>query len=608
MSYTPGPRANAIIKLPVFKAKRDQTTRPIWYDAPPTRSRKRCLWVYAEPTSQGVLNAHPSAFKASQMFKGQIKGLTLPLGMLTVINYFPESWEHRLLDERLGIPVSDEDLQWADIVLLSGMYVEGRRANEIAARARVFGKITVMGGPGVTINPKLAPDFDIVHIGDLGDRSYELIQWLDQNDRPPPEQLVFKTDDIIPMDYHPFPAFERVDFGSYLIGMLQFQKGCPFTCEFCDVIEIFGRVAESKSPERYLRELDLLYGLGWRGPVMCVSDNFHANHKAAREVLRAMGKWQKEHEYPFVFATPATLDVADLDDMLDLYREAGFGTIGIGLESSDFETLIHMQKKQNTRHPVVESVQLINSHGIEVTGTLILGFDTDTAESGKKHVALVEEANIVLAACTMLTALEGTQLQRRMDHEGRLRSEWPYMEYKIGYESVRKMFDETIEALCEPKSMFRRLTHQVKNTRPKQPFVQRFKPKNLAKNARVELKRKLGLSNEMTVDSRGRPMKMRPAVNKLPVVLRTALGVMWKFGVVWKDRKHYWDFMSTCVEKGDMMSAMTGPLVVSQWGEMAARNKRGEGLPRVDTDTSSEAPARPAITAPEIPEQGAVMA
>jgi radical SAM superfamily enzyme YgiQ (UPF0313 family) len=605
MSYVPGPRANPIVKLPVFKAKRDRSERPIWYQAPQTRSRKRCLWIYAEPTSQGVLINHLTQVKAVKL-RG-MKGIMMPLGLLTAMNYFPETWEHRLLDERLGIPVSDEDLRWADVVMLSGMYVEGRRANEIAARARELGKISVIGGSGVTINPNIAHDFDIAHIGDLGDKTYEMIQWLDENDRPPPEPLTFRTDDVIPLDFQPLPAFEKIDFRDYLLGMVQFQKGCPFTCEFCDVIEIFGRVAEAKSPERYLRELDLLYGLGWRGPVMCVSDNFTANHKAARDVLKALGPWQKEHDYPFTLITAATLDLSDLDDVLNLFREAGFGTIGIGIESPDKETLLHMQKKQNTRHPVLESVRNINDHGIEVGGMLMLGFDTDTPDSGKAQVALVEEANIVMTSLTMLTALEGTQLQRRVESEGRQTQTWPFMEYKMGYEAVRKMFDETTAALYDPKSIFKRMAHQVKHTRPNQPFVQLFKPKHLARRARVEMKRKLGLSNEMTIDSRGRPMKMRPAVNKLPMGLLGALNAMWELGVRWEDRKHYWEYMKVCVEQGDLLSAMTGPILALQWKGQADKNKRGEEIrPKVGLSSATSAPAAPAM--PDLPEPAAALA
>jgi len=593
MPYTPGPRANPIIKLPVAKSKRAPGEVMPWYSAPPTSSHRRCLWVYAEPRSEGTTKAHPSGVNASSVFKNRIKGFMMPLGTLTAMNYFPEEWEHRLLDERLGRPVDDSDLDWADIVLLSGMYVEAKRANEIARQARALGKISVMGGPGVTIHPKMAPDFDILHVGDLGDQSYEMIKWLDRNDRAPSEQLVFRTNDIIPLDHQPLPAFERIDLRDYLLGLVQFQKGCPFTCEFCDVIEIFGRIAESKSPVRYTRELDLLYGLGWRGPVMVVSDNFHANHKAAREALKAIAAWQKAHGYPFALTTPATLDVSDLDDMLEMYREAGFNQLAIGLESSDPDTLVHTQKKQNTRHPMADSIRQINSHGLEVVGNMILGFDTDTVNSGKAHVRLVEEANVIMASCTMLTALDGTQLQRRMAHEGRLRPEWPYMEYKLGFDAVRAMFDETLEALADPTDMFRRLAYHVVNTRPKQPFVQRLRPKYMRAQALVEMRRKLGLSGETSIDSHGRPILTRPAVNRMPIMLRTALDMMWKYGVRWKGRKHYWKFMKLCIGRRDMLSAIGGPIQIAQWTSGAQQNKRGEALDRTDHTSDGVGKAAP---------------
>jgi radical SAM superfamily enzyme YgiQ (UPF0313 family) len=601
MSYTPGPRANPIIQLPVMNRKRNPSERMPWYGAPPARSFKRCLWIYAEPAAEGAWKAHPSSMKASTIFKGRIKGFMMPLGALTAMNYFPDTWEHRLLDERMGQPVTDDDLEWCDIVLLSGMYVEARRANQIARRARELGRISVMGGPGVTIHPKMAPDFDILHIGDLGDQSYEMIRWLDENDRPPPSQLQFRTVDIIPLDFQPLPAYEKLDFRDYLVALVQFQKGCPFQCEFCDVIEIFGRVPESKNPGRYTRELDLLYGLGWRGPVLVVSDNFHANHKTARAALRAIGAWQKAHGYPFAMTTPATLDVSDLSDILELYREAGFTSIGIGLESSDPDTLIHTQKKQNTRHPMADSIRQINSHGVEVVGNMILGFDTDTVNSGKAHVRLVKEANVIMAGCTMLTALEGTQLQRRMEHEGRLQPEWPYMDYKLGFETVRAMFDETLEQLAEPIDMFRRLSYHVKHTRPMQPMFQAMKPRIMRRQALVEMKRKLGLSREVMEDSRGFPARVRPASNKMPIMLRSALGMMWKYGVRWKDRAHYWRFMRLCLQQRDLMSAIGGPIQIAQWAEASTKNKRGEELPReyhtADGVTSADAPTPATLSA-----------
>jgi radical SAM superfamily enzyme YgiQ (UPF0313 family) len=590
MSQRPGPRSTPIIKLPVLNPRCSPEERPPWLQSPPVSSHKRCLWIAAEASFRGMPSTPPPALPRWKTSLRQFKSLSMPLGLMTAINYFPQSWEHRLIDERIGTPVCEQDLAWADIVLLSGMYIEARRANEIATHARRWGAISVIGGPGVILNPDLAASFDIVHIGDLGDRTYELVQWLDANGHPPPWQIRFQTDDIIPMDLQPLPALEKIDARHYTSAMLQFQKGCPFLCEFCDIIEIFGRVPQSKSPERYLRELDLLYDTGWRGRVTCVADNFHANPKIAREMLRAIAGWQQRHGYPFQFDTAATLDVADREELLCLYRDAGFRVLGIGIESSEEDTLLHIHKKQNTRHPVAESIRKINAHGIEVAGSLILGFDTDTRASGAAQVAFVERANIVLIGITMLTALKGTQLYRRMEQEGRLRPEWPYMHYKLGQDVVQQMFNETVEGLYEPRSMLRRLSYQVEHVRPKQRVASRTGLAFAWQSLGAEVSRRLGRPARMTLDSRGRPAPVQPPAFRLPEHLMGGLLAMWKLGVVWKDRTHYWKYIRACARQRDLQSALLSPMAVARLIDAvrANRNESSEPQHRVAENAPGE--------------------
>jgi radical SAM superfamily enzyme YgiQ (UPF0313 family) len=503
-----------------------------------------------------------------KLLKGP-RGMFTPLGILTAMNYFPPSWEQRLIDEMCGDVVTADDLHWADIVCLSGMYVQARRCNELARRAAAFGKVTVVGGPSVTLNPQRFPDVDLLHIGELGDGTYELIRHLDDQPGRPAAQMRFTTVNPIPLEDQPLPAFERVNMNDYLILSMQYSKGCPFNCEFCDVIEIFGRVPECKSPKRFLRELDMVYAYGWRGQVFAVSDNFIGNHKLAREILPQVADWQRTNDFPFAFMTCATLNVAHHADLMEKLRDAHFTKLQIGIESAEAATLVHTQKKQNLRHPLVESIRRIHAHGIDIAATFILGFDTDTPESGNAMRNLINEANLAFCAIGMLVALEGTQLTRRLAREGRLKADFPHMHYKMGDDAVLKMFNDTTSAVYDPAELYRRFSYHVTNVWPNRSPDARLTRGRALRMARRELMRRFGLSKEIALDSRNQPIPVKAVTPKLMGVLRTFIATAVKAGIKSQNPRLYWEFLKLCIRQGDPVSALTVPVLVTLWGEFA---------------------------------------
>jgi radical SAM superfamily enzyme YgiQ (UPF0313 family) len=230
------------------------------------------------------------------------------------------------------------------------------------------------------------------------------------------QSLRFKAD----VTAAPIPRWDLLKFDQYLHVGVQFSRGCPFTCEFCDIIELYGRVPRTKTALQVISELDSLYALGYRGHVDFVDDNLIGNKKAVKAFLPHLKAWQEKHQYPFEFSTEASVNLADDDELLGLMRDASFFAVFIGIESPDNETLIKMQKKQNTRRVLSESIRHIYDAGIFVMGGFIVGFDTETDAVAGPIVKLIEDASIPIAMVGLLYALPNTQLTRRLEREGRL--------------------------------------------------------------------------------------------------------------------------------------------------------------------------------------------
>jgi radical SAM superfamily enzyme YgiQ (UPF0313 family) len=396
-----------------------------------------------------------------------------PLGLATLAALLPDSWELRVRDLHLG-PVSDDDLCSADAVLVSGMLVQGRSMREVLTRARRLGRPTVVGGPAATTSPDAFPEATYLFLGEAEGRLGRLVEALEHPGYVP-ERVLSPPGDARPsMALARVPRFDLLDLDRYASISVQVSRGCPFNCEFCDIIEIFGRVPRVKTPAQVLAELEALHRLGARGPLFIVDDNFIGNRKAAGRLLAELSAWQRARGRPFDLYTEASLDLAGDPVLVGAMVDAGFSSVFVGLETPDPETLEKTQKKQNLRMDPAQAVTTLSRAGLEVFAGFIVGFDGDDAGALERQREFVSRLPIPRAMVGMLTALPGTQLWRRLEREGRLRADasgdqfdrtnfettMPEAELVAGYR-------ELLAALFSPDAFFRRCELSLEMTPPR---------------------------------------------------------------------------------------------------------------------------------------------
>jgi len=373
------------------------------------------LLVYPEfpPSYWGFRYALELAGKRSSM---------PPLGLLTVAAMFPERWELRLADLNLE-PLDDTDLEWADLVLTSTMVVQQRSLREVLARAKALGKPVAVGGPHPTSFASEIAGADHFVLDEVEETFPRfLADWeagrAARVYRPEAKPAVTTT---------PVPRFDLLDLSAYGSMALQFSRGCPFDCEFCDITKLFGRVPRTKTNEQILAELDALYALGWRGALFLVDDNFIGNKREALRLLPAIAAWQHEHGHPFDLYTEASVNLAGNEPLMDAMVEAGFTMVFLGIESPNPVALRRTNKVQNIArgddHHLFHAVRTIQERGMEVTGGFILGLDGDGPEVFDAQVDFIQHAGIPIAMVGLLTAIKGTDLYARLEREERLLDE-----------------------------------------------------------------------------------------------------------------------------------------------------------------------------------------
>lgn len=396
------------------------------------------------------------------------KAFMPPLGLLTIAAYLPAHWEVRFIDENHSL-ARDDDFAWADAIFCSGMHIQRAFTNDICRRAHAHGKIAVLGGPSVSACPDYYPDFDILHCGELGDATDAIIAILGESVARPPRQLVLTTKERLALADFPAPAYELAAIPDYMISNVQFSSGCPYKCEFCDIPGLYGRVPRLKPPEKIIAELDKLMARGAIGLIYFVDDNFIGNRKAARELLPHLIEWQKRNRYQIGFSCEATLNIARDPEILAMMREAGFDTIFCGIESSEAAALDLIDKNHNLVMPILDAVKIINDHGMQVTSGILLGLDTDSAESGPRLVDFVAKSNIPLLTINLLQALPKTPLWTRLEKAGRLLDDErreSNIDFLMPYDEVIEMWRETMLTVYAPETLFDRYRHQMKAVWP----------------------------------------------------------------------------------------------------------------------------------------------
>ncbi len=341
-----------------------------------------------------------------------------PLGMITVAALLPQHWEFRLVDRNIG-PESEADWAWAELVILSGMIVQKPDLLHLIAEAKRRGKPVAVGGPYFTSVPEVAQaagaDFLVLDEGEI--TLPLLVEALARGET----SGIFRSDGVKPDVTHtPVPRFDLLMLDAYSDMSVQFSRGCPFQCEFCDIIVLYGRKPRTKTPAQLLAELQALYDLGWRRSIFVVDDNFIGNKRNVKLLLRELGPWMAAHDYPFRFSTEASVDLAQDTELLDLMITANFNAVFLGVETPDTDSLTLTQKFQNARTPLTEAVQIINRKGLRVMAGFILGFDGEKPGAGQRIIDFVEATAIPQALFSMLQALPNTALWHRLQREGRL--------------------------------------------------------------------------------------------------------------------------------------------------------------------------------------------
>ncbi len=338
-----------------------------------------------------------------------------PLGLCTVAAMLPSDWEIRLVDRNVET-WDDRMLDWADVVLTGGMISQQRDCVELIHKARLKGKRVVVGGPDATSSPRL---YDEASHLVLGEGEVTLPMFLDDLRSGTPRH-VYRDPKMADVSRSPVPRFDLLKFDRYNHVGIQWCRGCPFSCEFCDIIELFGKVPRAKSAPQILAELQALYDLGYRGHVDLVDDNFIGNKKLVKQFLPHLKSWLEERNWPFEFTTEASINLADDETLMRGMQEVGFFAIFVGIESPDETTLVAMQKRQNTKRSIAESIRKIYKHGMFVNAGYILGFDTEKGSVARGIIECVRETGIPVNMAGLLTALPTTQLTRRLEKEGRL--------------------------------------------------------------------------------------------------------------------------------------------------------------------------------------------
>ena len=337
-----------------------------------------------------------------------------PLGLLTIATLLSEH-ELRLIDMNVN-KLSDKDILWADYVFLSGMINQIKSVREIITRCKNLGIKVVAGGP---IFNNIWEEFsDVTHFI-LSEAEITLPQFLDDLKAGNPKQVYYSEDKPLP-EQIPLPRWDLVDMKNYARMPIQITRGCPFDCEFCDIVSLNGRKPRSKNVEQVIKEFNTLYDHGWRNQIFIVDDNFIGNKNLTKDILKALIKWRKSCNYPGSFTTQVSINLADDDELLELMKQSGFNTVFIGLETPTAEGLKECGKIQNQNRDMVAAVKKILSYGMEVFGGFILGFDSDDETIFERQLEFIQKTGIVVANISLLNAIPKTKLYNRLKQENRI--------------------------------------------------------------------------------------------------------------------------------------------------------------------------------------------
>ena len=394
-----------------------------------------------------------------------------PLGLLTVAAMLPGEWEKKLVDMNVT-RLTDEDIRRADYVFISAMVVQRDSVREVIGRCKRLGTRIVAGGPLFTTGYE---EFDGVDHFVLGEAEVTLPLFLEGLEKGC-AQPIYSSDTRPDISKTPIPLWSLINMKNYSSMSMQYSRGCPFDCEFCDIVLLNGHTPRTKDKEQLLTELDELYRRGWRGGVFIVDDNFIGNRKKLKlEILPAIIEWQKGKRYPFALSTEASINLADDEELMRLMVDAGFCTVFIGIETPNEESLLECAKMQNQNRDLVASVKKIQNYGLEVQGGFIVGFDSDPLSIFKSQINFIQKSGIVTAMVGLLNAPPGTKLYQRLKRENRLVKTFTGNNTdcslnfipKMNYEALINGYKQILNTIYSPRQYYERLKTFLKEYKPR---------------------------------------------------------------------------------------------------------------------------------------------
>jgi radical SAM superfamily enzyme YgiQ (UPF0313 family) len=393
-----------------------------------------------------------------------------PLGLLTVAAMLPDEWEKKVIDMNVT-SLRDEDIIWADYVFISAMVVQRESVKEVISRCNKLGTKTVAGGPLFTTG---YDEFEGVDHFVLGEAEVTLYPFLKDLAKGCPKPI-YTSDECPDINKTPLPQWSLINMKHYSSMSIQYSRGCPFDCEFCDIIILNGHKPRTKSKDQITAELNEIYNRGWRGGVFIVDDNFIGNKKKLKaETLPAMIEWSKEKKYPFSFFTEASINLADDEELMVLMTEAGFDRVFIGIETPNEESLAECNKLQNKGRDLTAAVKSIQNHGFEVQGGFIVGFDSDPISIFRSQINFIQKSGIVTAMVGLLNAPRGTKLYQRLKNENRLAKAFTGNNTdfsinfipKMNYETLINGYKHILNTIYSPKQYYERVWTFIKEYKP----------------------------------------------------------------------------------------------------------------------------------------------
>lgn len=395
-----------------------------------------------------------------------------PLGLLTVASLLPRGWPKRLVDMSVS-PLTDEDLTWADCVFVGGMGVQRRSAMEILARAKEAHLPAVAGGP---LFAEGFDEFEGVDHVLVGEGEVTLPPFLESLKEGRAEKMV-RASEYADMERSPVPLWELIDLRRYHSASIQFSRGCPYDCEFCNITALFGRRPRTKHPQQIIAELDRLLSLGWRGKVFFADDNLIGHRRDVKQgLLPALIEWQRwgRRSSKVSFSTQASINLADDDELMRMMVEAGFETVFVGIETPDEESLMECNKQANRNRDLAADVRRIQANGLQVQAGFIVGFDHDRPSIFQQQIDFIQSTGIVTAMVGMLQAMPGTRLWERMRREGRLTG-WSSGDNldgttniipRMDLQTLRSGYERVMASLYAPGPYYERVRTFLKQYRP----------------------------------------------------------------------------------------------------------------------------------------------